>query len=246
MANPAPIESLDSESDPRIEYRSVERWAFVAFFLGLLSPLALTAPVLWFLPILGLLAGGVALGKIRREPGRPGRVLALVGLALSTFFIVLPVAQIVSAQWLLPRQARPVADQFLEYLRQRSPEKAVMLHWLPDYRHPMDDQRWLFFRTSDEAKADLRQFVDAPAIRMMLALGERAQVSFYRTSAVGASGNVAQVDYWYAVTFTDDDGRKKTYFFTVLLERKPTQDPNLNPWRVRDFSGGIDPSKGSN
>ena len=243
MVDSTPTESLGSGSESQLDYRPMERWAYVCLILGFLSPLASIAPVLWLLPILGLVAGGVALGNIRRDPGRPGRALALAGLALSTLFIVLPVVRIVSARLLLAEQARPVADQFLEYLRQRSPEKALMLSWVPDFRRPMDEDRWLFFRSDDEARAELRKFVSQPAVRMLLALGEKAQVSFYKTAGAGTSGKVAQVDYWYAVTFTDDDAKKKTLFFGVLLERRPSTDPDLNPWRVRNFVAGIDPAR---
>jgi hypothetical protein len=183
----------------------------------------------------------MALVNIRRE-GRLGRTVALVGVALSTLFIVMPVSRILSAQVLLARQARPVAEQFLEYLRQRSPQKAIMLNRAPDYRRPIDEGLWLFFRADDDARTELQRFVTRPPVRMLLALGERAQVRFYKTASVATEGDLAQVDYWYSVTF-DDDGRKKTFFIGLLLERKPTTNPDINPWRVKDFAGGIDPGR---
>ncbi len=240
MVESAPIES-HAESDASFEYQSVEHWAVASLLIGLLSPVALVAPVMWFVPILGWLSGGVALAKIRSGPGRPGRVLVLVGLALSTFFLVVPAARMVSARILLAGQPRPVADKFLEYLQERSPEKALTLQWVPDYRHGVGDNLWLFFRSDADADADLRKFVSQPMIRMLLALGKDAQVRYYKTALVGMSGDLAQVEYWYSITFTDEDDQKKTYFIGILLERKPTRDPNLNPWRVRNFGGGFKP-----
>ena len=240
MADSKPIESLDPHGEPQLDYQPVERLAIVGLIVGLLSPIAMLAPVLWFVPILGLLTSLMALANIRRE-GRLGRTVALVGLALSTLFIVVPVSRILSTQLLLARQARPVAEQFLEYLRQRSPQKAIMLNRAPDYRRPLDEGLWLFFRADDDARSELQQFVTRPPVRMLLALGERARVRFYRTATVASEGDLAQVDYWYSVTFDDEDGRKKTYFIGLLLERKPTTNPDINPWRVKDLAGGIDP-----
>jgi len=238
MAESAPIESHAQDDSP-FEYQSVEPWAFVSLVMGLLSPLALTAQVMWFVPLLGWLSGGMALARIRSARGRPGRALVLVGLALSTFFIVVPAARMISARILLAEQPRPVADKFFEYLQQGHPEKALMLQWVPDYRNGVGDNPWLFFRSDTEANADLKKFVSQPIVRMLLALGDEAEVRYYRTTRMGFSSDLARVEYWYAVTFTDeDDQKKKTYFIGVLLERKPTRDPDLNPWRVSNFAGG--------
>jgi hypothetical protein len=168
--------------------------------------------------------------------------VALAAIGLAAFFLALAGGRLVSAQLLVIRQARPVADRFFEYLRARQPEKAALLNWTPDYRHPLDEDKWLLFKSNDEAKAELKKFVGSPIVRMLLALGDRADVRFYRAARVGVSGNVAQVDYWYTITFVDDDGRKKTYFCSIVLERKPTRDPELNPWRVLDFGGGFNPT----
>jgi hypothetical protein len=73
-------------------------------------------------------------------------------------------------------------------------------------------------------------------------LGERADVRYYRAARVGIRGSDAQVDYWYTITFTDDDGRKKTYFCSVILERKPLTDHELNPWRIMKLTGGFNPT----
>lgn len=241
MVESAPIES-HAESDSPFEYQSVERWAIVSLLMGLLSPLAMAAPVMWIVPILGWLSGGVALAKLRNEPGRPGRVLVLASLALSTFFLFVPVAKMVSVRILLAGQPRPVADQFFKYLQEGRPEKALGLKWVADYRNGVGDNAWLFFRSDSDANADLRSFVSQPMNRMLLELGDDAQVRFYKTALVGVSGERAQVDYWYAITFTGENNQKKTYFISILLERKPTRDPNLNPWRVRNVTGGFDPT----
>ena len=84
-----------------------------------------------------------------------------------------------------------------------------------------------------------------PLIRTLLALGTRAEVKYYRTVVVATEGDRAVVDYWYTVTYTDDDGKKKTFLAGVLLERLATKNESLSPWRVKKFTAGFDPFKGS-
>lgn len=230
-----------------IEYRSVELWAVIALVLGLLSPLAMFG-TLWFLvPAAGVLAALIALLRIAADSGKIGRIAALSGLCLCITFAVAPAAQWATAQVVLRNQPRETADQFLEFLLQGQPEKALMLRVLPDYRLPLDDSHsiWLSMRYDLDAAGEMRQFVQDPLVRTLLALGTRAEAKYYRTVTVATEGGRAMVDYWYTVTYTDDDGKKKTFLTGLLMERKETKNPSLSPWRVSRFVGGIDPFKGS-
>lgn len=240
-------DALDPLTGGEIEYRSVEPWAIGSLLIGMASPLALLAPLLWLVPPLGMLASSVALARLRRDASRIGRTPALVGLGLSILFGVAPFARMASDYVLLRDQARPLADQFVEYVRQDRPEKAVSLRVAPDARPTLDDLDdeglWKFYRQNAEAKRDLTAFVSVPIVRTMLALGPRADVRFYRTAGIGTDGSYAQVVYWYTVTFVDEQEKKKTFLVGVVLDRKPTQMPGLSPWRVKDFFGPIDPRK---
>jgi hypothetical protein len=240
MVDSSQLDKLDSAGESELQYEAVEPWAIVALLLGLVAPVALLAPVLWLEPILGILAAAAALVKISHAPGRTGRWLALLGLALAAFFLAAAVAQTVSAQWLLARQARSVADTFVELLHEGSPEKALMLNRSPEDRYPIDEGLWSYYQRNEEARNELKKLVDHPAVRMIAALGDRAQVRYYKAAGVGIDNDVAQVDLWYTITFTDSDNRKKTYILGVLMERQPIDDPDLNPWRVKNFAGGID------
>ena len=226
-------EQLD---DGSLEYRAIEPWSIIALLLGLASPLALIDPLLSLVPALGLLAALVALARIGGDPLRPGRRMTLLGLGLSAFFVMVPIAHYASAHWLLARQARPLADQFLTFLRERSPEKAVLLEMVPDQRPPADNGLWTFFRNDPESQTQLREFLKKPPIRMLLALGDRADIQFYRVNGVAAGSSKALADYWYTITFTDEQDRKKTIVMGLLLERDPVRDESLNPWRVKDFT----------
>jgi hypothetical protein len=229
--------------DPEIDYRSVEPWALFGLIAGLLAPLGLLSSVLWLLPWAGIAVNVLALRRLKLDANRVGRRAALLGLGLSLIFAVLPVVQTAADRVLLPPQGRVVADQFFEFLRQDSPEKALNLKFAPDYQQPLDDELWNFYRYDNEAKEQLNALVRFPLARTLLALGPRAEVRYFRTVGVSAEGNRALVIYWYTVSYADRDGKKKTFVVSVLMERLPTRKPGINPWRVKDFAA-IDPDRG--
>ena len=59
---------------------------------------------------------------------------ALAGLGLAVLFAVAPLAEMATAFVVLRGQGRPVAEAFLENLRQGHPERAVALRVTPDVR----------------------------------------------------------------------------------------------------------------
>ncbi len=237
---------LGDFNDNEIEYRSVEPWAIVGLLLGFLSPVALLGRLLLLVPPLGILINAIALRRVARDSNRIGRASALIGLGLSVLFAVAPMAQMTSNFLLLRPQARPVADKFFEYLRQGQPERAVTLRVTPDLRQTLEQQDseglWTFYRNNEEARSDLKSLVRLPVTRTLLALGDRADIRFYRTVALGTSGDEAKVEYWYTVTCVDDTDKKKTFLVGIVLERKATKNPELSPWRVAELYGPVNPS----
>ncbi len=229
--------SLGEAAAVEIEYRSVEPWAIYGLVLGIVSPVALLAPILWLVPPAGILANLVALRRIDLHANRVGRAAALAGLALCVLFGVMPIAKMATAYVLLRDQPREVADQFFEYLRDDRPEKALILRSMPAFRqlHEDDADPWLIYRINEDAKRDVTSFVNMPLVRALLALDGRAEVRYFKTVGMGTSGAKAEVNYWYTVTFDDDSGKKKTFLVGVLMERVPSNDPGLNPWRVKTF-----------
>lgn len=232
--------ALSEVPDEADEYQSIEPWTVIALLFALVSPVALVVPVLWLVPLSGIVASVVALVRLSRER-RPGRLGALVALALSVFFLAVPLAKVISAHVILSRQARPVADEFFALLRANEPQQALMLTFVPQVRRSGDDGLWLYYRSDNEMADRLRKFVSHPVIRTLLALGDQADIRFYSASGAANEGDLAQADLWYTVTYTDENGRKKTFLVSVLMERKRNDSKTLTPWRVRDFAGGIDP-----
>jgi hypothetical protein len=243
MADPKLALPTATAEDPEAGYRSIEPWAVGGVLLGLLSAVSLLDTMLWLVAAAGVVANVIALARIRRDSFRDGRGAALLGLGLAIVFAVAPVAQWATARWLLTRQARPVADHFLKFLTEDSPEKAMDLRLSPYRRLPLDDKLWSRFREDKELRSELRSFVRDPTARTLLALGPRADVRFYKTASVAAEGSRALVSLYYTATIADenDPNKKTTFFLNVILERKSVEPLDVNPWRIMDFAGGFDP-----
>jgi len=236
-ARQVPPDSVE-DADP-IEYRTVEPWAVVAAALGVISSVAFIAPMLWLVPMVAIGTACIALARLRESPQHSGRAVALVGLGLALFCLAAPVARSYTTKWLLGRQARDVSDPFIAYLVAGSPEKAMVLHVNPDARPPIDDGLWPHLRHDLQAQEMLRILIAKPEVRMLLALGDKAQVEYLGSQGAVTSPSVAMVNEEYAVTFVDSEGKKKTLLMGVLVERRPVLDSAINPWRVRDISAKL-------
>ena len=70
-------------------YRPFCGLAIVGLLVGLLSALAILDPLLWFLPVLGVVLSAVALRRVAAaDPPLVGRTAAVAGLGLSVAFAV--------------------------------------------------------------------------------------------------------------------------------------------------------------
>lgn len=104
-------------SSETIGYRPVSTLAVAAAVVGALSSLALTTPLLWILPLIGVALAVSGLADVAR-PGaeKAGRSAALLGLALSVGFGVQAVTTSVAARWIMERRTRAVVHAWLDAL----------------------------------------------------------------------------------------------------------------------------------
>jgi hypothetical protein len=232
---------LRQSNDEDLDYRTVEPWAVGGLLGGLASAIALVGGPAVMVALGAVVVNLIALARIRREPSRSGRGAALLGLGLATMFAMAPIAQRGATHVLLSRQARPIADQWFEDLRQDRPERALRLQLAAEMRPPLDDSIWLHYRHDDESRYRLIKFVRDPLVRTLLALGDRAQVRFYETRSAVSDGELGGVHYIYTVTYPDAEG-KKTFFVSLLLERNPNSKPGINPWRIKAYFPGQSPN----
>src|ERR1700687_5105154 len=104
MVESTATDSFAPPADPQRDYKVVERWAVGGLLLGFFSPLTLIAPILWLVPLLGIVANAVALRRIKLDANLVGRNAALLGLALSIVLSIAPPAQYLTSCEMLSRQ----------------------------------------------------------------------------------------------------------------------------------------------
>lgn len=216
------FESFDPTEE--IPYQALSGLAVVALLVGLLSWIAFLSPALVVVPLAGFLLSAVALTRIARQsPALIGRKVALAGLVLSLLFGIAAPAERSTYRWLLRREARQVAFQWFDYLRNDQPSDAMGLSIDPLARRPM--QEYLLYRE------ELTSFVAVPAVRAILALGEKAVVRHYRTDMQGLEDGLQTIHQAYAVTW-EEDGRKHTFFIGLNLERPYLSKLGVADWQV--------------
>lgn len=235
-----------SDSDQLESYRAVSLLALFGLLLGLMSPLAIVRPLLIVVPVAAVCVSGLAIARIRKSDGRlVGRGAASLGLCLGIFFAALGPAHDATRQRLIFRQARPIAEQFFATLASGEPHKAMQLTKMSASRQPFDDRLWDYFREDDEARKELRQFVDHPLIRTLLSLGDRAKVRFYDNERLQrSSARSERASLLYAVTYNrggQTTGKKTSFFVVITLQRVVGRDDSTPQWRVAHFEGGIRP-----
>jgi hypothetical protein len=104
-------------SGEMISYRPVSRLAVAAAVVGALSSLAITTPLLWALPLVGVALAIAGLMDVTRSGAvKAGRVAALAGLALSVGFGAQAVTTSVVSHWIMESRARAVINAWLDAL----------------------------------------------------------------------------------------------------------------------------------
>ena len=227
-----------SEKDLR-EYGAVSRLSVAALGLGAISFLALFSPPLLIIPVLAAFAAWRALVGIRESHmALVGRKAALAGLALSIMFATAVPAEYAATRWWLTKEADAFARQWFDYLRQAEPIKAHQLSISPELRRSLKNREQLleYYRVQD-ARDDIKYFLADPLIRVLLRLGDKAQVRLYANEGFAVRLLRYTVTNLYAVSYPDDT-KKKTFFLRLGLEKSRSV---VDGWQITTYDGGVRP-----
>jgi hypothetical protein len=234
------VHITDSEDAELAAYRALSAQAVLGLIFGLLSPLALVDPMLWWIPMVGVLLSGLAIRRIKKDDSLTGRKMAAAGLVLSVVF-----ATAAPTDWLLYRrmvrnEARQISSLWFQFLAQDEPQKAHQLTLAPAVRQLLDHRLWAFYRNDPKLRQALEGYVKAPTIRALLALGPKAQVRFFDTAGqIRDENDDDVVTELYAVTY-EEEGEKKSFFVAVQAVRHKLATGEAG-WRITQTDGGIRP-----
>jgi hypothetical protein len=107
------------EAGDATAYRPVSMLAVAAALAGVASSLALTTPMLWALPLVGVGLALAGLADVAR-PGaeKAGRMLALAGLALSVGFGAQAVTSAIVSRRIVEARAVATANAWIDAIRE--------------------------------------------------------------------------------------------------------------------------------
>jgi hypothetical protein len=235
------VHITDAEDAQLAAYRPLAGQAVLGLIGGLLAPLAMIDPLMWAVPVFGLVFSWWALRRIRRyAPAMAGRGMALCGLFLSVLFLATASSEWLAYRAIVRREARQFAPLWFRYLAQDEPQKAHQLTMPPAFRQPLDDRLWAAYRKSDDLREGLQSFVGNPLVKTLLALGPKAQVRFYRSAGQARDRNNDLIDLTYAVTY-EEEGEKKSFFVSVQMMRIKMPAGGAD-WRILKTEGGVRPA----
>jgi hypothetical protein len=201
MSTSAHRDSLPEHPDPDlIDYRPVSGWGLAALLLGLASAAALVHPLLWCVPLAGVVVSLVALRRIKRSEMKVvGRKAALIGLAFSVIYgVAAPVRLKAREHWLAARAQR-LADEFLDDLGGRKPDRAFALtlrsvEKLPAHRHTAPGDP-----ADSEPQNSLEIFLSEQPVAKLALLGSKAHPVHLRTEVFPTEDNRQPVGVLYEV-----------------------------------------------
>ena len=105
-------------------YRAISRFAPLSVVFGVASSLALIHPLLWLTPLVTVILAVIGLRQIAGNPELAGRKAILFGLVCGCFFGTLAPVHVLTHNYLLSREARRVATDWLELIRQDRMQEA--------------------------------------------------------------------------------------------------------------------------
>jgi hypothetical protein len=105
----------------------------------------------------------------------------------------------------------------------------------------LEDNLADFYRNKQQFRDSLRQFDNEPVMRTLFALGTDAQIRFYQTLAVERQDAFDKVDQIYAVTYTDQERQRKTFFITLHMGRTVDTASGRAGWQMLHVEGDVRP-----
>lgn len=236
---PAIFDLADEET---AKYRSLSSFAVLGLLGGLLSPLALFSPLLWLLPLAAAAVSAFALWQIADQaPNLVGRKTALTGLLLGVTFLVAAPADIAVYRYFVRHEAQEFAATWIDALCNHQIYRAHYLTTDPKRRMPTDGPLTDFYRQNESARRMLTAFTDDPVVRVLYALGKKADVRYYRTVDEGSTESGDWVQATYAVTYEDEQQRKKTFFVNLAMGCTVDSGTGRRDWTMGRIEGGVRP-----
>ena len=222
--------SWNDASESEASYKRPSVAALLSAFFGLGTFLVYFTPWFFFLGVVAILLSFVALWMIHRSEG------TLTGTPFAYFGLCGAVVALVSVFFFWQTYqygVRREADQFF-----RLWFDAVQQGNIPQAQ----EYQSLYMRRSNAANADewwqtqygekhahraVHKFVENKLVRVLMALGNDAKVSYYKTLSHDSLPESDTISSVYAVTFPAESGENETFFVRILGTRSYPANPDF-------------------
>jgi hypothetical protein len=234
-------------SEEEVIYTRLSVPALLSTVFGLMSLLAFITPWFSFFGILGIVFALWAIAAISKAEGSlTGLLFARIGLSGSVITLVAVAVLWPSYQYGVRFEANQFFRIWFEALRQNNIPLAKGLnsfYWeRPETDKP--EEWWQKQYENNFTHRSIHSFVDSKLVRVLLALGDKADVSYYKTIFVTTSDNKDFVVILYAVSYPTGDGKTETFFVKMVGKREfPRGDVKSAGWVLDGYPAFIVPDE---
>jgi hypothetical protein len=230
-----PPQSLFPDEQPLAQYRSIAPISLVAAGLGVASALVLTTPLLALVPVGGIVVSIVALRTIAQSDGQlAGRVPAIIGLALATFFLGFGLTRHLGRQSLLEQRAREMTDVWIGLLEEGKVQVAHQFRESPSQRLSAPQAIAERYATNQDAANQLKTFVNSLGIKDIVARGKAADVRFEGVASATRDGQSDMLVLRYSYLASSDQGADRQPLW-IHVDRRYDDATKRYEWEM----GGV-------
>ncbi|MBI1900510.1 MAG: hypothetical protein HYS13_05275 [Planctomycetia bacterium] len=213
-------------------YAPVCGLAVLGFVLSLLSGLAWLSPVMWTIPVLGVLVSVVSLRRIASQsPRLGGRKLAAWGLCLSLLAGGGAVAYEEGAKALTIAQGRHIAASWFDYLRRGEVERSHQLMLEPAERESRVNEIKDIYAESELRQEQLKAYLNTEPIGDLAREGDKAKVELKPLSDLYTTAMEEMVIDVYTVTI-ERDGKPQSQDYRVTVVRRVDARGKPLEWKI--------------
>jgi hypothetical protein len=225
--------SWNEASDVEATYSRLCVPALLAALFGVGAFLVYFSFWFFFLGVIAILLGCVALWIIRNGEGTlPGTTLAYFGVCSGIIALVS-----VTVFWSVYQyDVRREADQFFRLwfasvqqgnIPQAKESRAI---YTDRSEAASTDEWWEKQYENKYSHRAVHQYVEDKLVRVLMALGNKAKVSYYKTLSIDSERESNTVTSVYAVTFPAEFGITETFF--VKISGKRVYPSNLSAFKA--------------
>ncbi|MGL6195237.1 MAG: hypothetical protein ACRC2T_10500 [Thermoguttaceae bacterium] len=232
-----------TDEDEIRAYSNISVMAVIALVLGVLSFSAFLYPVCLIIAYFSIVFSLITyFWIIRPDSGLLGRNMALIAISCSIISAVAVSIAIPYQQYTLRVEADRFCKMWFDVVQKNNARMAIEMK-APAWNRKLDlsDEQWwksnLEVKGSDtEALEMFLASINDKVFKTLLALGDKAEISYNRTKLVTSDDNSDSVIIEYAVTLKDAENKPETFFVDVNLKRSTDpKDKNRRGWSISGF-----------